>query len=54
LAALGSTMSDRKWYERTLAFMSANPYYTASAVRLHLDRRNRNVAVLTQELERCS
>jgi uncharacterized protein len=54
LAAMGSTMSDRSWYERTLDFMNDHPYYTVSAVRLRLDRKNRNIAILTRMLERCS
>jgi uncharacterized protein len=54
LAAMGSSMSDRSWYERTLAFMNDHPYYTASALRLRLDRKNRNMAVLLRLLERCA
>jgi uncharacterized protein len=54
LAVMGSTMSDRGWYERTLEFMNEHPYYTASAIRLRLDRKNRNIAILTRMLERCS
>lgn len=53
-AAAGTTMSDRDWYERTLAFMNEHHYFTASAVRLKLDRKKRNVAVLTRLIERCS
>ncbi len=54
MVAMGSSMSDRSWYERTLDFMGDHHYYTASAVRLRLDRKNRNIAILTRMLERCS
>lgn len=54
LAAEGSIMSDRNWYERTLAFMNDHHYFTASAVRLKLERKNRNIAILTRLLERCA
>jgi uncharacterized protein len=52
-AAIGSDMSDRSWYERTLDFMKQHHYYTDSAIRLRLDRKNRNMAILTRMLERC-
>lgn len=54
MAAMGSEMSDRNWYQRTLDFMQDHHYYTASAVHLRLDRKKRNMAILTRMLERCS
>jgi uncharacterized protein len=54
MAATGSTMSDQAWYERTLEFMKDHHYYTDSAIRLRLDRKNRNMGILAQLIERCS
>jgi uncharacterized protein len=54
MTAMGSDMSDRGWYERTLDFMGEHHYYTASAVRLRLKRKKRNIAILTRMLKRCS
>lgn len=53
LAALGSPLSDRSWYERQLSFMNDHHYFTPSANRLRLDRKNRNVSLIRRFLRRC-
>jgi uncharacterized protein len=53
LAALGSPMTDRVWYERQLRFMNEHRYFTESANRLWLDRKNRNITLITRFLRRC-
>ncbi|OGO68099.1 MAG: hypothetical protein A2Z37_12535 [Chloroflexi bacterium RBG_19FT_COMBO_62_14] len=53
LAALGSPMTDRVWYERQLHFMNEHRYFTGSANRLWLDRKNQNITLITRFLRRC-
>lgn len=53
LAALGSPSSDRSWYERQLGFMNEHRFFTASANRLRLDRKKRNISLIQRFLDRC-